>query len=53
MCPQVALTITCGGAKIINNREKAPIGRGGVDLCQGGPGVDPGHIGRESHPPID
>ena len=32
-------------------RKKAP-GRGGrLDLCQGGPGVDPGHRGGHGHPP--
>ena len=24
-----------------------------MDLCQGGPGVDPGHRGKDSHPPRD
>ena len=47
----VALLVINVGAKRLGEREKYHIGRRGLNLCQGGPGVDPGHRGREINPP--
>ena len=37
----------------LGEREKLQAGEGDLDLRQGGPGVDPGHRGSDSHPPIE
>ena len=47
----MALPVITGGAKRLGELEKARNRRGGLDLCQGGPGVDTGHRGRDNHPP--
>ena len=50
MCPQMVLPVITGGAKRLGEHEKACSGRGGLDLCQGGPVADPGHRSRYIHP---
>ena len=45
------LPVISGGTQRIGEREKSCCRRGVLDLCQGGPGVNPGYRGRGSHSP--
>ena len=47
----MGLLVITGGSKRLGEGEKYYSKRGRLDLCQGGPGLDPEHGVRDSHPP--
>ena len=49
--PSSGFTVLTGGFQRLGERKKGPDREGRLEMCQGGPGEEPGHRGRYGNPP--